>query len=522
MLHLNNEYEEIRNKVSSLENQLNEELSKAQQETSDAPIASFVQSAYERTLEDSEKFNNCQSTEKLAKRLSRELKIRCSVENKVIRSPSARKIGTLRRRSRESSRQLVRTSSLGKMMRSPVRSTVPLQHPRSLRRGRPNTFFSGLPSPAVLHKSVSSSAQNLTTSDITGNETSKNDSKFVAFVVPQSPFVGGSTTRSNVQKSSSFHMTKEKETLGEEIRKASSSGNIMNSGNGEEKWHNANDFFSTATPSKCPSTVGRPSIAEIKRKRAGMVLASVKLFNSRPSISPEAKQVRKTSISGTEIKSPIISKLKGSLHSQLNTTNSPKKIGSPRRQSSSKTTLPHQIKKIMKTPTDKIVKSINRTPHSDGIKHKSSVTPKHSNVKAKVNSSLPGNWLSEKENVLSPTSPYFHRPSLKNNISPQIKLPDGLKDTIYAVCTPRSQLLKSPLSVKDCNKMLFSAMPSTPQQCPLIKKPLSVKPFVASALRRTPHSLLETPSRTPKPMQATPLRRSPRLMTMSAYYTPCS
>lgn len=61
---------------------------------------SNVQSEYEKTLEESSIESTC-STDQLAKRLSRELKIRRSAEHKVIRSPSARKIGSIRRRSQE-------------------------------------------------------------------------------------------------------------------------------------------------------------------------------------------------------------------------------------------------------------------------------------------------------------------------------------------------------------------------------------------------------------------------------------
>lgn len=68
-----------------------------------APLES-VQGAYERTLEESEKLLLERSaSEQLARQMSRGLRIRRSAEQKVMRSPSARKIGAVRRRSRESS-----------------------------------------------------------------------------------------------------------------------------------------------------------------------------------------------------------------------------------------------------------------------------------------------------------------------------------------------------------------------------------------------------------------------------------
>lgn len=64
-----------------------------------------VQDQYERTLEESDKLLLESSTsEQLARQMSRGLRIRKSAEQRVIRSPSARKIGAIRRRSRESPR----------------------------------------------------------------------------------------------------------------------------------------------------------------------------------------------------------------------------------------------------------------------------------------------------------------------------------------------------------------------------------------------------------------------------------
>lgn len=67
------------------------------------PIAETIQDEYEKTLEEADKLLLEQSaSEQLARQLSRGLRIRRSAEQRVIRSPSARKIGAVRRRSRES------------------------------------------------------------------------------------------------------------------------------------------------------------------------------------------------------------------------------------------------------------------------------------------------------------------------------------------------------------------------------------------------------------------------------------
>ena len=70
-----------------------------------------VESKFHETLQEIEKIEDSErKTEQLAKRLSRELKIRPQLENPVIRSPSARKIGSLRRR-RDSATRLSRNQS---------------------------------------------------------------------------------------------------------------------------------------------------------------------------------------------------------------------------------------------------------------------------------------------------------------------------------------------------------------------------------------------------------------------------
>lgn len=98
------EYEEIKSRVSAIESCISQEFKSIASDSSDGltvvnPINN-VQSEYEKTLEGAS-IESTASTDQLAKRLSKELKIRRSMEHKVIRSPSARKIGSLRRRSQE-------------------------------------------------------------------------------------------------------------------------------------------------------------------------------------------------------------------------------------------------------------------------------------------------------------------------------------------------------------------------------------------------------------------------------------
>ena len=105
-----------------------------------------VQNKYNQTLFEVEKLEDSErNTEHLAKRLSRDLKIRSGVE----RSPSARKIGSLRRR-RDSATRLSRNQSWHLGQSSPVASTS--FYPKSnLKRAKPVPVVSRpLPSlPAV-------------------------------------------------------------------------------------------------------------------------------------------------------------------------------------------------------------------------------------------------------------------------------------------------------------------------------------------------------------------------------------
>lgn len=111
------EYEEIKDRVSAIETRISREFTKLQSSLVNDSMDSIdmletehlngpekVLDKYERALEETEMINSSPSTEQLANRLSRGLKIRRSAEQKVFRSPSARKIGNIRRRSQENIR----------------------------------------------------------------------------------------------------------------------------------------------------------------------------------------------------------------------------------------------------------------------------------------------------------------------------------------------------------------------------------------------------------------------------------
>ncbi|KAI5630999.1 rhoGAP domain-containing protein [Phthorimaea operculella] len=102
------EYEEIKSRVSAIENRLSREFTDVIPRVQ--PLQQ-VQNKYEQTLEEVAMLNNCPNSDNLARRLSKELKIRPDEQAKIIRSPSARKIGTIRRRSKENVTKIVRHKS---------------------------------------------------------------------------------------------------------------------------------------------------------------------------------------------------------------------------------------------------------------------------------------------------------------------------------------------------------------------------------------------------------------------------
>uniref|UniRef100_A0A182Q5S1 Rho-GAP domain-containing protein n=1 Tax=Anopheles farauti TaxID=69004 RepID=A0A182Q5S1_9DIPT len=145
------EYEAIKKRMSDIETKISKEFTALVGR--DDVLLDNVEDKYRQTLEQTEPIEaTCATTDQLAKRLSRELKIRSSGEHKVIRSPSARKIGTIRRRSREAVRlsrhQSWHIGTTGN--KAPVTAGGDLSFypkPAVLKRGRPNTVQSGLKVP---------------------------------------------------------------------------------------------------------------------------------------------------------------------------------------------------------------------------------------------------------------------------------------------------------------------------------------------------------------------------------------
>jgi hypothetical protein len=173
------EFEAFKERVSAIETRISQEFNSVKLDSikgdfNDSPLLNGpekVGEKFQKTLQEVESIENFGSVDdQLSKRLSRELKIRRSVESRVMRSPSARKIGSIRRRSKEGQR-LSRNQSwhLGTSIVVQDESKPSTFYPKSnLRRGRPNTVQSGLKHTPVTPVQA---APSVNSSEVSENET---------------------------------------------------------------------------------------------------------------------------------------------------------------------------------------------------------------------------------------------------------------------------------------------------------------------------------------------------------------
>ncbi|KAK4885710.1 hypothetical protein RN001_001981 [Aquatica leii] len=220
------EYEDIQKRVMAIERRISIELDNIEQVDS----VEKVQCAYEKTLVESEHLSP--TTDQLAKRLSKELKIRRSTEQKVVRSPSARKIGSLRRRSRELERQNIRLRRNHSLQLNAGNKVT------TLRRGQPNSLWTGLPHPQNIKCDA---------------EVSCIHSSEPQLVIVRSGTIDMETTPSHIDN----HLV-------------------------PKKWTSEDDtyLYKMQTPqNQNIEAQYRSSIVKLRNQNAGMVLAKAKLFN---------------------------------------------------------------------------------------------------------------------------------------------------------------------------------------------------------------------------------------------------
>lgn len=491
------EYEAIKERVSAIETRISQEFSNVhasfvnnRDELNDdddddshhrtnGPIN--VLDKYEQTLENTEELTNSASkTDQLAKRFGRELKIRQSFDNKIIRSPSARKIGTMRRRSRENIR-LSRNQSwhLGATTMSTKPSTVissmniVLQNdsyglessicPKTnLKRGRPNTVQTGLRYPSPTRKIPFNNDLIATADTAVATDIDMKDEKWIN----AENFFDSSPMKNKSAPISVNEMKTPMLPPKLPLRKTPLHA-IKTPLNSER----LPIIKSVLTPLQQDHQTGRASIARLRSQNAGMVAAKAKLFGGMVT-EPVADSTRhnsrrestrfsnKFSIPTNQQNiaiihtNPLVENIKKQHRYRCNNNKSPNHKSSPRRE-----------RKIDK--------------HTNGVQRRQKIRQMKSPAKnspAKLQNRINVGDASNKQKI-------------KGN---QLNA-NNMHAIIHETCTPDKKM----------NKMIID---STPQ----IKRALIIK---------SPRRLLKTPChdnnfhKRKSPIRATPikLRHSPRL-----------
>ncbi|XP_018052245.1 PREDICTED: rho GTPase-activating protein 11A-like [Atta colombica] len=308
------EYEDIKNRVSAIESRISQEFGCIYNEKDDITTQSLnnIQTAYEKTLEEAS-IENTLTSDYLAKRLSKELKIRRSGEHKIIRSPSARKIGSLRRRSQEkaASKRIRRTASWHISPEFNLQHHVQLErqvnvcpiekqsiysnkylkeHSHSAEKCNENISNNMRDEIACLHNQINtlisrSSERKISNNsdlDLSGFKDLHLNNNHITSVRRASSFHG----KDFVDNSSYF------DKKIDELKKANSHQNIaLNNdcllsdktifeGSNKISWKDADKYFKSVSRRNTPAPqTGRASVAKLRTQNAGMVLAKARLFD---------------------------------------------------------------------------------------------------------------------------------------------------------------------------------------------------------------------------------------------------
>ncbi|XP_015433267.1 PREDICTED: uncharacterized protein LOC107189286 [Dufourea novaeangliae] len=306
------EYEDIKNRVSAIESRLSQEFGCVDNEESvslSPPSVKKVQTAYEKTLEEAS-IESTATTDYLARRLGKELKIRRSGEHKIIRSPSARKIGTLRRRSQERimSKRIRRTASWHISYGSDLHAQI--LSDQQLNNGyhqNEKSYSSNCKSDEAYLRPVSTSLWEEEKNNAILNNVRDEFSSLNMYPTKRSLTSVGTgvlqpiknRTHAAVRRVSSFHGNELANTTIfsdekiEKLKKTNSQQNIINNTptiatltrkpswkKSTTPWKDAEGYFKSTNQTNTPVTqTGRASIAKLRTQNAGMVLAKAKLFD---------------------------------------------------------------------------------------------------------------------------------------------------------------------------------------------------------------------------------------------------
>lgn len=294
------EYEEIKERVFKIEYHLSQEInnissqmkavdqSKSIGNNDVTDTVETVEEEYKKTLNETEILTEFSSAANdLANRLNKELKIRNSSGKKIIRSPSARKIGTIRRKSQEIKRRASYdhiSSRLNEFDNKFVEKPIPeaLFYPKiNLKRGRPNTIQSGLKHPTYEMSEPGNISEWKNAEDFFKEQ---DETVFEAFETPKtyirsSPRLAAksSNNKSSNSQTKTPHFVS-KLIIGDITDLSNVKMNSPMKRDVEKIPPNSIKNKNIMTPLRDAQT-GRASIARIRNQNAGMVMAKAKLFD---------------------------------------------------------------------------------------------------------------------------------------------------------------------------------------------------------------------------------------------------
>lgn len=289
------EYEEIKSRVSAIENRLSREFTDVIPRVQ--PLQQ-VQNVYEQTLEEVAMLNYPKSTDNLARRLSKELKIRPEEHAKIIRSPSARKIGSIRRRSKENVTKIVRHKSWN--VSSQSQSNADRFYPYVGLTRRERTIA---PKPKIVVTKMRSPGWDSTMSENSLNNVSDTSQKYQLrkrnslapdynnldkpIGRPQRRSLNANinswdgTASENSMNNTLNCTNKSNNSITRRYQNYKSKQNEQSPSQSQPKWRSAAAFFMDKTGEVDNSSLsGRPSVNKLRKQNAGAVLAKAKLFES--------------------------------------------------------------------------------------------------------------------------------------------------------------------------------------------------------------------------------------------------
>ncbi|XP_033226909.1 rho GTPase-activating protein gacF-like isoform X7 [Belonocnema kinseyi] len=512
------EYEEIKRRVSTIETRISQEFKSIANESREALTthsANKVQGEYEKTLEEAG-IGSTMNADHLAKKLGKELKIRRSSEQKIIRSPSARKIGVMRRRSQEKpvSKRVSRTASWHISDRrdshSLRRTTLKLNNFYS------NTNLNNRANSVGYSKSEESSGNSLRPDTFCSAETNARlnylQEQLTTLITHTAEHTKGSLSdedfssidddvfqpernkmKLNVRRASSFHggefidNSRYFNERVKELKKSNSQQNVIfnnetfvaESAPLERKetvitWKDAEKYFKSEGHTATPAPItGRASVAKLRTQNAGMVLAKAKLFDEAKRTVSHSEVLRERRIiQNQDVNRRQTARLSGIKSLDLDTTD---------------------------------------TPRRQVYRKKKSTSPKNQNAKVFLKNTSNASPIIKMELVIVPaqeTPQHRKYNDFKQTPSYQ-KENKGMK-------TP--PIRKESKIYQESNINLYNS--DVTYKTPLIKKPLSVKtPRSAKSLARRPAvEIRRTPLKSIGPL-ATPRRQSPRSILKTSHLT---